>query len=62
MTNTPQPRYDLRQEPDGTWTVFDTWVKPPREGRFLIGAKQDKAVELTRRMNALRPLPSLLNP
>lgn len=62
MTETLQPRYELCQETDGTGTVCDTWVKPPREGRFLIDATQDKAEELTRRMNALQPSPSFSNP
>lgn len=41
-------RYDLRKEPDGTWTVFDVNTGRPAEmgSRTMVGMRKEDADEI----------------
>jgi hypothetical protein len=49
-----QQRYDLRREPDGTWTVFDVFTGWPAEmadGWSATGFDAEEADEIVEIMN-----------
>lgn len=48
-----EPRYSLRQEPDGTWTVVDTITGLPAasDGRDLTGLEHDDARDIADALN-----------
>jgi hypothetical protein len=51
----PTQRYDIREEPDGTWTVFDVFTGWPAElvdGRPAIGFDAKEADDLVDLMNS----------
>jgi hypothetical protein len=48
-------RYRMRQEEDGTWTVFDTTMVAARENRMIAGVSEDRARQYCARLNRLRP-------
>jgi hypothetical protein len=50
-----QQRYDLRQEPDGTWTVFDVFTGQPAvigETMLATGLCMEMADDLVDLLNA----------
>ncbi|KAA3452739.1 hypothetical protein C7I87_00740 [Mesorhizobium sp. SARCC-RB16n] len=49
-----QQRYDLRKDPDGTWTVFDVFTGQPAmvEGRPAVGLNMEWADDLVDLLNA----------
>ncbi len=48
-------RYDLRQEPDGTWTVYDIFTGMPAEVNDVpqFGLEMEKADDLVDLLNYL---------
>ncbi|MCV9998417.1 hypothetical protein OE766_09170 [Pararhizobium sp. YC-54] len=48
-----EPRYDLRQEKNGTWTVIDIVTRLPAatDGRDLTGLDQDDAKDIMEALN-----------
>ncbi|MBZ9977820.1 hypothetical protein LB555_20490 [Mesorhizobium sp. BR-1-1-10] len=50
-----QQRYDLRKEPDGTWTVFDVFTGIPAdpEGHPAVGLEMEYADDLVDLLNAI---------
>ena len=50
-----QQRYDLRKEPDGTWTVFDVFTGLPAEpdGWSASGLELEYADDLVDLLNAV---------
>ena len=48
-----EPRYDLRQEKNGTWTVIDTITGVPAasDGRDLTGLDQEDARDIMEALN-----------
>lgn len=47
-----QPRYDIREEEDGTWTVYDRRPAQDREPRIIYGVIEKRARQYLQRMNA----------
>ncbi|MBU1317081.1 MAG: hypothetical protein KJ947_00320 [Alphaproteobacteria bacterium] len=54
-------RYQMRQEEDGTWTVFDTTMLANRENRMIAGVSENRARQYGARLNKLLP-PVLSHP
>jgi hypothetical protein len=48
-------RYQMRQEEDGTWTVFDTTTSSGRENRMMIGLTEVRAQAYVARLTAGSP-------
>lgn len=48
-------RYQMRQEEDGTWTVFDKSTSSGRENRMMIGLTEVRAQAYVDRLNARSP-------
>ncbi|MET3588464.1 hypothetical protein ABID21_004600 [Pseudorhizobium tarimense] len=48
-------RYQMRQEDDGTWTVFDTTATSGRENRMMVGLTEVRAQTYADRLNARQP-------
>ncbi|CAN7503292.1 hypothetical protein LJR098_004740 [Rhizobium sp. LjRoot98] len=48
-----EPRYDLRQEKNGTWTVIDVVTSLPAasDGRDLTGLERDDARDIMEALN-----------
>ena len=48
-----EPRYDLRQEKNGTWTVFDVITRLPAasDGRDLTGLDRGDAKDIMDALN-----------
>lgn len=48
-----QQRYDLRKEPDGTWTVFDVFTGQPADdwGAPAVGLDMEYADDLVDLLN-----------
>ncbi|WP_455270163.1 hypothetical protein [Rhizobium herbae] len=48
-----EPRYDLRQEKNGTWTVIDVMTRLPAasDGRDLAGLDHDDARDIRDALN-----------
>ncbi|WP_376742145.1 hypothetical protein [Ensifer canadensis] len=51
----PENRYDLRQEPDGTWTVFDIFTGMPALVNEVeqVGLELEQADDLVDLLNLL---------
>jgi len=48
-----EPRYELRQEKNGTWTVIDVVTRVPAasDGRDLTGLDRDDATDIMKALN-----------
>lgn len=46
-------RFQMQQEEDGTWTVFDSATSPGREGRMMTGVSEKRAHQYVERLNAV---------
>ena len=51
-------RYALRQEQDGTWTVFDTTAPTGRESRMMVRLSKERAQQYQERLNGASLLAS----
>ncbi|RUY94608.1 hypothetical protein EN974_23480 [Mesorhizobium sp. M7A.F.Ca.CA.001.12.2.1] len=49
-----EQRYDLRRDPDGTWTVFDVFTGQPfwPDGMTAVGLNREYADDLVDLLNA----------
>jgi hypothetical protein len=45
------PRYQMREEADGTWTVFDTMPMQGNEARIMYGITEKRAIQYLVRLN-----------
>ena len=47
-------RYTMRQEENGTWTVFDTELPPSSENRIMYGITHERARQYVEHLNKAR--------
>tara|TARA_R110002020_G_scaffold170523_4_gene360281 strand:+ start:2160 stop:2609 length:450 start_codon:yes stop_codon:yes gene_type:complete len=53
MATTPLEKFQMQQEEDGTWTVFDSATSPGREGRMIAGVSEKRALQYVEHLNAV---------
>ena len=50
----PENRYDVREETDGTWTVYDTRPNHGGDPRIMYGITEQRARQYVARLHATR--------
>lgn len=50
----PENRYDVREEEDGTWTVYDTRPNHDGDSRIMYGIAEKRARQYVERLNSTR--------
>lgn len=49
-----ESRYNVREEEDGTWTVYDTRPNHGGDSRIMYGIAEKRARQYVERLNATR--------